>query len=272
MESAPISAARPDPTASAPPAPEPARGPIVLSVVGLGRTYGDTVALAGLSFELARGEILGLLGPNGAGKTTALRSIAGVLPIETGTVAVDGFDVARDELDAKRALVWVPDDPKPFETLTVREHMEWTAALYEVDGWRERTEELLRAFELTTKGDALGSELSRGMRQKLALAMAWLPRPVLALLDEPLSGLDPMGIRAAKQSLRTLAAEGTAIVLSSHQLNLVEALAARLLFLRQGQRVFEGTVDAARATLAQGAGDATLEDVFLAITGGAGEQ
>jgi ABC-2 type transport system ATP-binding protein len=237
----------------------------VLAVEGLGRTYDGRRALEGLDFELHAGEIVGLVGPNGAGKTTALRSIAGILPLQEGRVRILGHDVTREEVAAKRALAWVPDDPQPFDAVTVEEHLEFTAALYGVEDWRARAEELLRRFELLEKRTALGGELSRGMRQKLACAQAWLPRPRLLLLDEPLSGLDPRGIRSAREAIQGLAAEGTAVLLSSHQLELIELLAERILILARGKRLFLGTLAEARATLA-GAGERSLEEIFLAVT------
>ena len=240
----------------------PAR-PTPLWVDGLTKRYATTMALDGLGFEVGAGEILGLVGPNGAGKTTALRSIVGVLPIEEGTVRVCGYDVQEDEVEAKRRLAWVPDDPEPFDTLTVEEHLEFTAALYRVADWRPRAEELLRRFELVEKRGALGGELSRGMRQKLAFACAWLSQPRIVLLDEPLSGLDPRGIRSAKDAIRELARDGTAVILSSHLLSLIEELADRLLILDRGRRVFLGTLAEARAASSR----SNLEEVFFAITG-----
>ena len=241
-----------------------------LVVEGLGRTYDQTRALSELSFDVRAGEIVGLVGLNGAGKTTALRSIAGILPIQEGRVLVCGHDVARAELAAKRRIAWVPDDPEPFDALTVEEHMEFTAALYGVESWRARADELLASFELDEKRRALGGELSRGMRQKLACAQAWLPSPALMLLDEPLSGLDPRGIRSAREAIRDLALGGTAVLLSSHQLELIQALAERILILDRGRRVFLGTLEEARATLLPTSGGTSLEQVFLAATG-AGE-
>jgi ABC-2 type transport system ATP-binding protein len=238
-----------------------------LVVEGLGREYEGVRALAGLSFDVRAGEIVGLVGPNGAGKTTALRSIAGILPIQEGRVLVCGHDVARAEVAAKRCLSWVPDDPQPFDSLTVDEHMEFTAALYGLRAWQAAARELLERFELTEKRTALGGELSRGMRQKLACAQAWLSAPRLMLLDEPLSGLDPRGIRSAREAIRALAQAGTAVVLSSHQLELIEVLAERLLILDRGQRIFLGTLDEARATLAGATGARSLEEIFLSATG-----
>ena len=238
---------------------------IVLEVESLSKRYEGAEAVRDLSFSAAAGEILGLVGPNGAGKTTTLRTIAGILPIQAGRVRIGGRDLAREEVAAKRLLAWVPDDPQPFDTLTVEEHLEFTAALHQLGEWRARAEDLLALHELVEKRAALGGELSRGMRQKLALCQAWLPRPRLMLLDEPLSGLDPRGIRSAREAIRALAASGTAVLLSSHQLELIEALADRILILHRGERVFLGTLAEARATHV-GAAGTSLEEIFLAAT------
>ena len=245
-------------------APSPEPPPLV--VEALTKTYDERTAVDALSFRVAAGEILGLVGPNGAGKTTTLRSIVGVLTVRRGRVLVCGHDVSREETQAKQRLCWVPDDPQPFDSLTVDEHLDFTAALYRLRDWRPRAEELLERFELAGRRSALGGELSRGMRQKLAFCCAWLPRPRLVLLDEPLSGLDPRGIRSATSALRELAAEGTAVILSSHLLSLIEELSARILILDHGRKVFEGTLAEARAA-AQASEHSSLEEVFLAVTG-----
>ncbi len=237
-----------------------------LSVRGFGKRYDDLVAVDGLSFDVQPGEILGLVGPNGAGKTTTLRSVVGVLPLQEGEITVAGHDLARDEVAAKNSLAWVPDDPQPFDTLSVEEHLEFTANLYRCKRWRTRAGELLKRFELEEKRKALGGELSRGMRQKLAFCCAWLPSPRVVLMDEPLSGLDPRGIRSAKDAIGSLAAEGAAVILSSHLLELIEELADRLLILDRGRRVFLGTLEEARASLAADT-HSSLEEVFMAATG-----
>jgi ABC-2 type transport system ATP-binding protein len=242
----------------------PAAAPALL-VESFTKKYDGTLAVDHLSFDVRPGEVLGLVGPNGAGKTTTLRSIAGILPVHEGRITIQGLDLARDEVRAKSHLAWVPDDPQPFETLTVFEHLEFTAALYRVEDWRERAERLLARFELGEKRDALGGELSRGMRQKLAFCCAWLHRPTLVLLDEPLTGLDPRGIRSGKQAIVELATEGTAVILSSHLLELVEQLAHRILILDRGKRIFLGTIAEARAAIATTDGT-DLEAIFMAAT------
>jgi ABC-2 type transport system ATP-binding protein len=239
--------------------------PPALSVERFSRSYETHRAVIDLSFELRSGEILGLVGPNGAGKTTTLRTVAGVLPVKEGRIAVAGHDVAKDEEAAKRCLRWIPDDPQPFDSLTVFEHLEFTAAMYRISSWRERAEQLLSTFELTETRDAFGGELSRGMRQKLAFCCAWLAQPKLVLMDEPLSGLDPRGIRSAKKAIDELARAGSAVILSSHLLVLIEELATRLLILDRGRKVFDGTLSEARAAFpAHERG--SLEEIFFAAT------
>ncbi len=240
----------------------------VLEVSDLTKHYEDAPAVQELSFEVAPGEVLGLLGPNGAGKTTTLRTIAGILPVESGSIRVAGHDITKAERAAKQRLAWVPDDPQPFDAMTIFEHLEFIARLYRVDTWESEAERLLERFELTEKREALGGELSRGMRQKLAFCCAFLPRPRLLLLDEPLSGLDPRGIRSAKAAIAEIAREGVAVVLSSHQLDLVQELASRLLVLERGQPVFDGTLDEARVAITGGADAERLEDLFFALTEG----
>lgn len=250
--------------ADAQPAPDP-----ILEVTDLSKSYGENWAVRGISLVLRPGEVLGLVGPNGAGKTTTLRTVAGVLPIESGTVRIAGHDLERDDLEAKRHLAWVPDQPTPFDALTVWEHLEFTAALYRVARWKERALELLETFELAGRRDALGGELSRGMCQKLALCTALLHQPKLLLLDEPLSGLDPVGIRAAKRAVSDLAARGGAVVLSSHLLGVVQELSTRLAIVRGGRVLFDGNLEDARLRASAGA-DSDLEAVFFAVTDGEG--
>jgi ABC-2 type transport system ATP-binding protein len=238
-----------------------------LTVEGLSKNYEGQLAVSDLSFRVGTGEILGLVGPNGAGKTTTLRSIVGVLPLQAGRVTICGHDLARDEVAAKQNLAWIPDDPQPFDSLTVFEHLRFTAALYGVADWEARAERLLERFELTEKRGALGGELSRGMRQKLAFCCAWLHKPGVVLMDEPLSGLDPRGIRSAKLAIRELAREGTAVILSSHLLELIEELAHRILIVDHGRKVFAGTLAEARASLPVKEGS-SLEEIFMAATSG----
>jgi ABC-2 type transport system ATP-binding protein len=237
----------------------------VIRVDSLTKLYGDFTAVDGLSVAVAPGEVLGLVGPNGAGKTTTLRSIAGIIPPTRGTVTVAGADVVRDPVAAKRSLAFVPDEPQLFESLTVAEHLQFVGRLYGVADAAPRAQVLLAELELLEKRGAFPAELSRGMKQKLAIACGLLHEPRALLLDEPLTGLDPAGIRRMKATIRARAASGVAVVLSSHLLHLVEELCTRLLVIRRGRVVALGTVEEMVAERPALAG-LSLEELFLALT------
>jgi len=229
------------------------------------KNYGDTVAVAGVSFTVAGGEVLGLLGPNGAGKTTTLRALAGILRPTRGRLLIDGHDVAREPVAAKRALGYVPDDPQLFDRLTIWEHFRFVAATYRLgDGWTERAEQLLTRLELTDKRDSPASDLSRGMRQKLALACGWLHDPRAVLLDEPFTGPDPRGIRTMKALIREHAAGGAAIIVSSHLLSLFEDLITTVLIMHRGQVLEHARLDELRRDAA--GRNETLEEMFFRLT------
>jgi ABC-2 type transport system ATP-binding protein len=233
----------------------------MIQVVDYHKLYRKTVAVAGISFEVQPGQILGLLGPNGAGKTTTMRAIAGIIPPTSGRLIVAGRDVVADPVGAKRELAYVPDDPKLFEALTVWEHLLFMADAYRVKDWQPVAEALLAQFELIEKRDTPAQELSRGMRQKVAIACAYLHDPKAILFDEPLTGLDPHGIRTMKRSVRDRAAAGAAVVVSSHLLALVEDLCTHLLILHRGKQLFWGTATEAKANFASG--EQSLEEVFF---------
>jgi len=243
-----------------------------LVVEGLGKIYGAVRAVADFSFDVKVGEIVGLVGPNGAGKTTTLRCVSGIIPPNDGQIRIAGWSLRDNPVPAKRCLAFLPDEPRLFEYLTVREHLAFIARLYGVAGWEPKAAALLEELELKGKQDALPSELSRGMKQKLTIACAFLHDPKVILLDEPLTGLDPFGIRNVKRSLRARAEAGAALLLSSHLLPIVEELCDRVLVIAGGKRVAFGTIAQIRAELAaaQGAGQGSLEDLFMAITSQAG--
>jgi ABC-2 type transport system ATP-binding protein len=237
----------------------------MISVRALTKLYGDFAAVRSLSFEVAAGQILGLVGPNGAGKTTTLRCLAGIIAPSDGTVAIAGHDIQKDPIPAKRALAFIPDEPHLFDYLSVEEHLRFIARLYGVADVETRIGPLLDELELGDKRRSLPGELSRGMRQKLAIACGLLHDPSVLILDEPLTGLDPAGMRRMRATVVERAARGTAVILSSHLLNLVEELTTKLLVLRQGQAVAYGTIAEiieAHPPLAS----KSLEEVFLSLT------
>src|SRR5262245_23922755 len=247
-----------------PTTPEPRAVSIV--VEDYHKNYGDVVAVAGISFAVAPGEILGLLGPNGAGKTTTLRALAGILAPTRGRLLLDGHDVVRDPVRAKMALAYVPDDPQLFDRLTVWEHFRFTAATYRMTDWRDRAEMLLTRLELAEKRDAPAADLSRGMRQKLAVGCGWLHDPRAVLLDEPFTGPDPRGIRTMKDLIREQAASGAALIVSSHLLTLFEALITTVLILHRGRVVRHARLDELRQELAAEGRRETLEEMFFRLT------
>jgi ABC-2 type transport system ATP-binding protein len=244
----------------------------MIEVNNFTKTYNDFVAVRDLSFSVAAGEILGLVGPNGAGKTTTLRVLSGIIPPGSGALSVAGHDIVSDPIVAKQVLGYIPDDPRLFDTLTVWEHLEFIAAAYGVVDYQPAAEALLQFFNLAGKRHHVVQSLSRGMRQKLAIACAYLHQPKVILFDEPLTGLDPAGIRAIKESMRERARQGAAIIISSHLLGLVETLCTHLLVLDHGQaRCFGRMTDVLRSFDAA-KHDTTLEDVFFSITHGDGPE
>ena len=237
----------------------------MIQVEGLTKLYGDFRAVSELSFAVRAGEIMGLVGPNGAGKTTTLRCLAGIIPATSGGIRITGHELAREPLAAKQELAFFSDEPRLFEYLTVRQHLEFTARLYQIADGAERGRELLAELEMADKADLLPGELSRGMKQKVALACGFLHGPKVMFFDEPLTGLDPLAIRRTKDLIVQRARAGVAIVISSHLLHLLEEVCSHVLILRRGEKVAHGTLDEIRAF----AGDAgaSLEEVFIRLTG-----
>jgi len=231
----------------------------------LEKRYGEFTAVRDLSFRVHPGEIVGLVGANGAGKTTTLRAITGILRPTAGRVRIGGCDIEREAVAAKQQFAYIPDTVHPYDLLTVKEHLHFVALAYRIDRAEAKYGALLEELELAHKQDEMASSLSRGMQQKLSLACAFLREPRVVILDEPLTGLDPRGIRNIKQSIRRRAEAGAAFLLSSHLLTLVEALCDQVLILHRGQKMAFGSLDSIRS-LATVNAEASLEEVFFAVT------
>jgi ABC-2 type transport system ATP-binding protein len=238
----------------------------MIEVNGLTKYYGDFPAVRNLSFAVQPGEVMGLVGPNGAGKTTTLRCCTGVIPPTQGAVRINGADLAADPVAAKRQLAFFPDEPRLFEYLTVWQHLVFVARLYGVADYAARAQPLLAELEMADKRDLLPGELSRGMKQKLAIACGLLHAPRVIFFDEPLTGLDPAGIRRMKQTMHRLAREGAAVILSSHLLSMLEEVCTHVLILKQGEKIAAGSLAEVRQRFAEQP-DASLEDVFFKATG-----
>jgi ABC-2 type transport system ATP-binding protein len=240
----------------------------MIEVNGLSKSYGDFVAVRNLSFAVRSGEVLGLVGSNGAGKTTTLRSIAGIIPPTSGAVSIAGHDLRVDPVGAKGKLAFFPDEPRLFDYLTVRQHLEFVARIYGVKNHHSIAQPLLEEFEIADKADQLPGELSRGMKQKLAIACGLLHSPQVMFFDEPLTGLDPLGIRRMKNSILQRARNGAAIVLSSHLLHMLEEVCSHVLILKRGEKVAHGTLSEVSAQFSNGEANVDLEEVFIRATGG----
>ena len=240
----------------------------MIEVGALSKRYGNFTAVKELSFNVRAGEVLGLVGPNGAGKTSTLRCLAGIIPATSGTVRIAGHDIAADPIAAKRALAFFPDEPRLFDYLTVRQHLNFVARIYGVANHEAIAQPLLDEFEIADKADQLPGELSRGMKQKLAIACGLLHAPQVMFFDEPLTGLDPLGIRRMKKSILTRARAGATIVLSSHLLHLLEEVCTHVMILKRGEKIADGTIAEVATRFSNGEPNVNLEEIFIRATGG----
>jgi ABC-2 type transport system ATP-binding protein len=238
----------------------------VIEVHDFHKAFADQVAVRGITFRVEPGQLLAIIGPNGAGKTTTMRALAGIIPASRGRLSIAGFDVDTDAIAAKSRLAFVPDDAPLFHDLTVEEHLSFYASIYRVSEGASKAIRLLDEFELTSKLRTTASNLSRGMRQKLAIVCGYLHDPQAILFDEPLTGLDPQGIRIFKRSLRQRAEQGSAVMISSHMLAMVEDLCTHVLILDRGVQRFFGSLEELRETFNRVDAAASLEDIFFAAT------
>jgi ABC-2 type transport system ATP-binding protein len=239
----------------------------MIEVRGLTKLYGKFVAVDELSFAVRPGEALGLVGPNGAGKTTTLRCLTGVIPPTKGDIRICEQDLVQSPIEAKKQLAFFSDEPRLFDYLTVWQHLVFTARVYQVANYAPFAEQLLAELELTDKKHVLPGELSRGMKQKLAIACGLLHSPRVMYFDEPLTGLDPYGIRKMKDSILRRVREGAAVVISSHLLHLVEEICTHVLILKKGVKVADGTMDEIKQRFLRSSEGTNLEEVFFRATG-----
>jgi ABC-2 type transport system ATP-binding protein len=239
----------------------------MISIQGLTKRFGALTAVDNLSLEVPTGMIVGLLGPNGAGKTTTLKMVTGMLKPDSGTAIINGIDVVKYPVDAKRILGFVPDSAAVYESLTGLEFLLMIASLYGVgeDKAVPRIWQFLNLFDLDE--DTLTKKLlgtySKGTRRKIVIIAALLHNPQVVLLDEPLDGLDPNAAVGFKALLESLAREGKTIVYSSHILDVVERVCDRVAILIAGNLQVEGTPAELLAAYEMD----TLESLFIRLTG-----
>lgn len=241
----------------------------MIEAVGLTKTYGETLAVAGVSFSVARGETVGLLGANGSGKTTTMRMLTGSTPPTSGTACVAGCDLATDSLGARRRIGYLPEAAPLYADMTVSGLLRFFGSIRRMEKRRlaARLDETLEAFGLTAYRDALIGKLSKGYRQRAGFALATLHEPDALVLDEPTASIDPVQAEEARALIRGMRA-ARATLLSTHQLAEAEALCDRIVILRDGVVAAEGTPQEVAAS----AGAGNLEEAFLALARGGGVQ
>ena len=235
----------------------------MLRIEHFSKTYaGGKKAVDDLNLHVKPGQIYGFIGHNGAGKTTTLRAAAGVLDFTEGRILIDGHDVKRESIAAKRVTAFLPDNPDLYEFMTGIAFLNFIADLYEIpaEARTERIGKYADAFELTGNlGSPIGS-YSHGMRQKLALISAFIRKPRLMLLDEPLVGLDPSAAHVMKAFLAEICEEGASVFFSTHVLEVAEKLCDEIAIIKGGKLIKCGPT-------AEVVGDSSLESVFLELEG-----
>ena len=234
----------------------------MLEINGLSKSYGSHKAVDNLSMRIANGEIHGFIGHNGAGKTTTLRSIAGIMQFEEGTITIDGHSIKEEPLACKKIMAYIPDNPDLYEFMSGIQYLNFIADIFGVDVSTrdERIHRYTDLFEITNVLDDAISSYSHGMKQKLAIVSAWIHEPKLILMDEPFVGLDPKASHILKQMMREFCDQGNAILFSTHVLEVAEKLCDRVAIIKDGKLIRSGTMEEVR-------GDSSLESVFLELEG-----
>jgi ABC-2 type transport system ATP-binding protein len=238
-----------------------------VKLTSVSKRYGDITAVDYLDLDIKKGEIFGLLGPNGSGKSTTLKMILGLVKPDSGSVNVLGINVEDDPVAVKRKVGYVPESPRVYEFLTGLEFLDFTGDVYgmRIEEKKKRIEEFLKALDLEGREGDMISSYSEGMKQKVVIISAIMHRPELLLLDEPLSGLDPKSARIVKDLLRELASQGVTTIMSTHVLEIAQAMCDRIAIMYDGRLSALGTMKELRQKARMP--DSGLEDIFLKLTG-----
>jgi len=240
---------------------------LAVKLTGVSKRYGNVTAIDYLDLDVKKGEILGLLGPNGSGKSTTLKMILGLVKPDSGSVNVLGVNVEDDPIVVKRKVGYVPESPRIYEFLTGLEFLDFTGDVYEMfpDEKKKRVEEFLKALDLEGREGDMMSSYSEGMKQKVVIISALMHKPELLLLDEPLSGLDPKSARIVKDLLRQLISQGVTAIMSTHVLEIAQAMCDRIAIMYEGRLLALGTMKELRQRAKMP--ESGLEDIFLKLTG-----
>ena len=238
----------------------------MIDIRNVSKSYnrGSVKAVDALNLEIRKGEIFGFLGPNGAGKTTTIKMIVGLLNPDEGSVLIDGTDIRKDPIEAKKQIGYVPDNPNLYERLTGTEYLNFMADIYQVpvDLRRQRIENYLNMFGLNDSAGDLIKSYSHGMKQKIALTGALIHNPSVWILDEPMVGLDPKSAHLLKNQMREHCDNGNTVFFSTHILEVAEKLCDRIGIIHRGKLIAIGTIDELR----QGDMKESLENIFLELT------
>jgi len=241
-----------------------------VELTGVVKRYGEILAVDNLNLSIKSAEVFGLLGPNGSGKSTSLKMLLGLVQPDFGSVNVLGIDVQKDPVAVKRLVGYVPESPRLYEFLTGIEYLDFIGDVYgmQTEEKKARINEYLKALELEGREGDMISSYSEGMKQKIALISAFLHRPKLLILDEPLSGLDPRSARIVKDFLHELKGQGVTTIMSTHVLEIAQALCDRIAIMYHGRLLALGSMGELRQMARLP--DSGLEDIFLKLTGTGG--
>jgi ABC-2 type transport system ATP-binding protein len=239
----------------------------VVRLTGVSKRYSDVTAVDYLDLSIKKGEIFGLLGPNGSGKSTTIKMILGLVKPDSGSVSVLGINVEDNPITVKQKVGYVPESPRLYEFLTGLEFLDFAGDVYglELGEKKKRIDEFVKALDLEGRGGDTISSYSEGMKQKVVIISAIMHRPELLLFDEPLSGLDPKSARIVKDLLRQLTTQGVTTIMSTHVLEIAQAMCDRIGIMYQGRLLALGTMAELRNKAMMP--ESGLEDIFLKLTG-----
>lgn len=237
----------------------------MIIIKNLTKQYGNLTAVSELSLDIPDGECFGFLGPNGAGKTTTIKLLAGLLKPNEGTIEISGYDIQKDPQKVKNIIGYIPDKPFIYEKLSGGEFLDFIAELYKVNGnfAREKREELLNLFAIKDFENELVEGYSHGMRQKLVITAALIHNPKVIIVDEPMVGLDPKGMRQVKEIFKQLTKSGVTIFMSTHTMSVAQEMCHRIGIINKGKLIALGNMGDLQKQAQVSSG---LEDVFLQLT------
>ena len=238
-----------------------------MKLADISKNYSDVTAVDHLDLEVKKGEIIGLLGPNGSGKSTTLKMILGLVKADSGSINVLGINVSDDPMAVKKQLGYVPEAPRVYEFLTGLEFLDFAGDIYgmKLEEKKKRIDEFLKALSLEGREGDMISAYSEGMKQKVIIISAIMHKPELLIMDEPITSLDPKSARIVKDLLRRLASQGVTTIMSTHVLEIAQAMCDRIAIMHNGQLLALGTMDELRHMAKMP--ESGLEDVFLKLTG-----